>query len=318
MSDFEASLIIVNWNGAKLIDKCLESIEKTCNISMFEVIILDNDSKEDDIILIEGFTNKYNRLNLNIIKNGENLGFGKACNIGAKSAKGKYLVFVNPDTILIEDSIKILIDDLKNENNVALVAPKIIDEQLNTSLSPSVFPNILNRIIGGESLIRFARILKFKKIGFIYINLDEASYPDWIVGAFFILPKKIFSDIGGFDENIFMYWDEIDLCKKIITSGYKVKYNPSTKVIHIGGGTSKAVPQLTIERQMQSEFYFFKKWNSLEYSIKYTLINAYSSFIKGIIFLLLGYFKNRFKIKSIFQFDLYKIRMKIVKNNISI
>lgn len=239
------SLIIVNYNTAQLLKNCLDSIFKSFNDNDFEVIIVDNNSKDDSLKKIEIFGDK-----IKIIKNNKNYGFGRANNIGAKIAKGEYLFFLNSDTIINNDILGIISETFSQDRKIAVLSPKLILKNgLEQKHAYGNFPGILNIIFG--------------KAGDLKINSKPSEKkpelnPDWVSGAAMIIRKEIFDKIGGFDENFFMYFEDIDICKRVKDIEYEVLYLKQASLIHLGGGSQKKFSKTKIE-YYKSQDYFFKK-----------------------------------------------------------
>lgn len=216
------SIIIVTWNTAKITQKCVQTINKFLNNP--EIIIVDNGSEDDTIELLS------QEKNVKIIKNSVNLGFSKANNIGLHYATQKYILFMNSDIELIDDSINNLLKYFKDKNNIGIIGPKF----LNPDLTPqaSVFPQ-------QSALNAFKEFyLNQKNFYSKYIPKTEKPVKVWAVSGGCILTRKsFFTSIGGWNEKYFFYFEDLDLCRKINKIGKDVIYFPQCQIIHRHGAS---------------------------------------------------------------------------------
>lgn len=274
----DLSIITVNWNGAKHIKHMLKTLEDHTENITYEVIVVDNNSEAFDKKILK--TIKANK----ILHNSQNLGFGRANNIGSRHAKGKHIAFVNPDITFIEDTLKILLNELKANTRIGLIGPKLI--QGGKTVTSAMKKSTIISIALGQFTRPLAKKLRLKTAGSFYIDQDSPTFCDWVYGSFMMLPRKVFEAVGGFDEQYFMYAEEADLCLSVKKAGYLVKYFPVTKVEHVGGAVANKVPDLTIWRKALSEFKFFSKWNSKFYALFNCFFNGCLFIKKGVIYLL--------------------------------
>jgi N-acetylglucosaminyl-diphospho-decaprenol L-rhamnosyltransferase len=246
------SIVIVNFNVKDQLDACLSSIFRDKNLKDFEVIVVDNASGDNSIILKK----KYPKINF--IESKENLGFSKANNLGAQKAKGEYLLFLNPDTIIIQGSINKLLDFAKKTHNLGAVSPKLLNPD--KSVQPSCHK--LLTVKGA-----FAEFWLNQKGSFLkYIPpLDGPSKVDCAVGAALLMSRDVFRKVGGWDERYFMYLEDNELGRKIKSSGLDFWYLPDSEIIHLHGGSSSQDPILAWNRMRKSS----KIYHGLT---KYTLI----------------------------------------------
>lgn len=259
------SVIIVSFNTQELTLKCINSIfkhyEKEIEKKEFEIILVDNNSDDNTVKLIkEKFKNAL------IIENKENYGFSKGNNIGAKKAQGEFLLFLNSDTYFENSTINGMISFLKEKNEIGVLGGRIIDKNGNTQKSAGNFFKLYN---------------VFWENKFSPRTLQEV---DWIEGSFFIIRQDLFNKIGGFDENFFMYVEDMELCYRIEKLGYKVYFYKNSYVVHLGQGSSdRTFAVVSIYKGMM---YFYKKHKStLEYSVLKMLlmIKAVGVFFLGLL-----------------------------------
>lgn len=254
----DVSIIIVNYNTRELVINCIESIiNQTLNLT-FEIIVVDNASIDGSQ---QSIKNIYPHVIL--IESKVNLGFGKANNLGTENARGKYLFFLNSDTILLNNSIFALYNF--NEMyfarfNIGISGGILIDEKGFETGSFGPLPsktNMLKSILG--LLPRFTKMTSYENIFFKTNGYLEVGY---ITGADMFILKSIFNEMGGFDPNIFMYYEETDLQIRLKNTNYHNFVIDGTQIIHLEGAsfnqnsTSNNNKRLLVTKSM---FYFFRK-----------------------------------------------------------
>ena len=215
------SIIIVNWNGKKHLSYCLSSLKKI-NYSNFEVILVDNASSDGSV----GFVKK-NHPGIYIVENEENLGFAEANNIGAKEAKGEYLLFLNNDTKTEPDFLDKLVKRMEEDDSIGISQSKLLlmDE-----------PGKLD-VWGGY--LTFTGFLKH--IGIHEIDRDQHNQEREIFsprGACMLIRRNLFKRTGGFDKDFFAYFEETDLAWRVWLAGYRIVYIPQSIVYHKVGATT--------------------------------------------------------------------------------
>lgn len=271
-------IVIVNWNSGTQLKECVESVMKSSfdNSILNNVIVVDNDSKDDSIELVE----KLDFEKLEIIKNKENLGFGKACNIGAKRSKSDFILFLNPDAMVYQDTFEKLFSyiDRNDSRDTAVYGVQLIGEDGKVQKSCAVFPKLshfLNKIFGLNRLN--PRLFpSFKMEDWDHLQNKQV---DQVMGAFFMIKRDIFERLNGFDERFFVYYEELDLSKRIKESGYKTIFVAESKAYHKGCGMSE---------QVKAFRFFYSTRSSLIYSFKHLGI------LKSMIFMLFVYFVEPF------------------------
>lgn len=227
----ELSVIIVNYNGQKFFKECLDSLyEKLAGI-VFEIIVLDNNSSDGSCAYIKSDFPK-----VILIESSTNHGFGKGNNEAVRHAKGDYLLLINNDTIVV-DELKPVLDYLKLDKNVGVVGINMLNGAGNYLPAAGNFPNVSN-------LFQMKKFLEISE-EFKTAKFSKTSYEvDWLGGSFLMMPKAIYDRIGGFDEDYFMYVEDVDLCKKIADSGYKRIFLPQYSYIHFVGFSKAKNPML--------------------------------------------------------------------------
>ncbi|MFV0199871.1 glycosyltransferase family 2 protein [Empedobacter falsenii] len=216
------SVIIVNYNGKDYLDNCIQSIYNQFSTKNIEIIIVDNNSTDQSVAFIK---NRYKDIVL--IESKQNLGFGKGNNLGVKNAQGKYILLLNNDTILL-DKIDDCITYLEDNHDVGVIGINMLNAKKEYLLAAGDFPNVLN-------LIRFKKLFKSTP-EFISGNFSQKYYDvDWLTGSFLMMKKNVYQQINGFDEDYFMYVEDIDICKKIASINLKRIFIANKSYIHFVG-----------------------------------------------------------------------------------
>lgn len=232
----DLSIIIVNYNVKEFLQNLIHSIEKASLNLTTEIIIIDNASDDGSVEFIR---EKFPQINL--IANKTNLGFGKANNIGLKQAKGKYILLINPDTIVAEDTFEKMIQFFESNDNVGLAGCKILNPDGTLQLAcRRSFPGpwtSFTKVTGLSTLFPKSKI--FARYNLTYLDENQTYEVDAISGSFMMMKREVYEKVGGFDEQFFMYGEDLDLCYRIQKAGYKVFYVHSTQIIHYKGESAK-------------------------------------------------------------------------------
>lgn len=267
----DVSIIFVNYKTKDLTINAIKSVfEKTQGID-FEIFVVDNNSQDGSIEAIEKEFSQ-----INIIKNTTNAGFGAANNIAIKQAKGKYILCLNTDTLLTNNAIKTMYDFMEKEDNknIAVCGGTLYDENSNYIMSYANFPNLFNSLSFSWILKRLFPMIRNKK------EPTDIKEVDFITGADIFLRKSILDKVGLFDENFFMYSEEVDLCKRIKNKGYSIKIIPQAKIIHLEEKSSRNFWG-NAQMRVKSKYIYARKHQSL--------LELYSMKISYIIIHTIGY-----------------------------
>lgn len=277
----KVSVIIVTFNSRETIKKCLESVFKYAPKA--EVLVVDNNSQDKTVEEIKKFGKK-----VILIESLENLGFAKACNLAASKATGNYLFFLNPDTEILNNALDKLVEFADNHPEAALIAPQLIKK--NGEIQPSVkkLPTILGVILE----------YYFRQTGTYHEFIPNGNEPvevEAVYGAAMLIKKEIFQKIKGFDERYFIYYEDLDLCKKIKKLGLKVVYYPNARVVHEVGASVKGLSnkKLFLGLRTLANFFPFKRMGSGYYQI--ISGNVYHGFIEALVIRILIYLALKMK-----------------------
>lgn len=280
----EVSVIIVTFNSEETIKRCLEAVFKN---NPAEVLAVDNNSQDKTREEIKKFGKS-----VILIESLENLGFAKACNLAASKASENYFFFLNPDTEILNDALDKLLEFAENHSEVGLIAPRLIKK--NGEIQPSVkkLPTLLGVIC--EYYLR--------QKGSYHEFIPKSENPvevEAVYGAAMLVKKDIFQKIKGFDEKYFIYYEDLDLCRKIKNIGKKIIYYPDARVMHEVGVSVKGLSYggLSFGLRTLANFFPFKRMGSGYYQI--ISGNVYHGFIEALIIRILIYIALKMKLYKI-------------------
>lgn len=234
--EFDISVVIVNYNVKDLLLHCIKSIQRASTNLKVETIVVDNDSKDGSIDYLEP---KFP--DVKFIRLPENIGFGRANNVGFKKAKGKYILILNPDSILEENTLNVMYDYMENNKEVGISGCKVLNSDGTFQLScRRGFPTPWNsfcKLFGLQTLFPNSKV--FAGYNQTFRSIDETYYIEALIGAFMFARAEVVEQINGFDEEFFMYGEDIDFCKKAYDKGWKIAYVHTTSIVHYKGESTK-------------------------------------------------------------------------------
>jgi len=261
----DVSIVIVSFKVKDFLKICLTSIYKETQDLDFEIFVVDNDSKDGSVEMVE---NEFPQVNL--VANSKNLGFAKACNQAIKKSCGKYILLLNPDTRVADNAIKKTWQFMERANKSGIAGCKVLNDD--GSLQPSIrrFPDLLSHILILLKLHNFFPNLKslrqYYHTDFYYNKSDTV---DQIMGAYFMVRRSMLKQIGLLDEHFYIWYEEVDLCKRAQNKKWQVNYFAETFIYHQKGLSfsrrSALAKQLIYNRSLL--YYFFKHHSVLEYII---------------------------------------------------
>lgn len=294
----DVSIIIVNYNTMKLTEECIQSIYKFTSEISFEIILVDNSSNDGSK---EHFRNDNRIL---FIENSENYGFGKANNIGLTYAQGKYILFLNSDTILIGNAIYALYIFAENnfDFNIGALGTLLINKKYEINKPFAFFPSL--NLFYINTLKRFKIKNKYAQIIDKTIE-NEYSFVDCISGANLFVPAYVLKISGAFDPKIFMYSDETDLQKRMDNCGFSRILINNKEIIHLGGASfnKKMTFNKYVIQQRSMLIYIKKHLKGFEY-YAYRTIKILAVFSH-----ILFYYRNSFTLEE--KFKIIKQSLKI-------
>ena len=234
---------------------CISSLFANPPVRSFETIVVDNASSDGSTQEIRKQFPK-----VTCVANNQNYGFAGANNQGIKLAKGEYLLFLNPDTIVYSGSLDYLVTFMDNNKDVGACGPKLLNEDGSTQRSARKFP-LYRGALYRFTFLKYFKIFKNSYRSWLMRDFDHKSQRDvdQLMGAALLVRKSIIDKIGGFDENFFMYYEEIDLCYRIKQYGWRIVFLPQACITHLGGRSSQQIPAAKHIMMLRSLLKYFRK-----------------------------------------------------------
>ena len=236
----DLSIIIVNWNTGDLLLECIQSIKETIKNYEYEVFVVDNASSDSSL---ENAEHKHS--DLIILKNQKNLGFAKGNNLALSRCQGRFILLLNPDTILIDDAVDRMCEYLDAHPSTVVIGPRLLNDdgshQPSTACSYPTLSIIINEASGLIKLFP-----KFSSTRGLYIRSREnkSIEVDWVSGACLMTRAEIIQKVGMLNEGFHLYYEDQEWCYRIKKSGYKIIFFPQAKVLHYG---NQSIRRLTLD-----------------------------------------------------------------------
>jgi N-acetylglucosaminyl-diphospho-decaprenol L-rhamnosyltransferase len=250
------SVIIVSYNTRDITERCLKSLALD-NFKDKEIIVVDNASSDSSAEMI---SKKFPEVKL--IKLDKNIGFGRGNNLGMSKAKGEYLLLLNSDAFVSPDTLEKCELFMREVVDCDVLGCKLTFDDGRLQPSAGNLPNFINTWMwmwGIGSSVHPKNRLYF-----------ESTHPvGWVTGAFMFMRRIIFEKTGGFDENFFMYMEEIDWCKRILESGMKIYFTNKFSIVHLQGASSNYDLKKPLTREVQGLIYYFKKHYLVYFPLMY-------------------------------------------------
>ncbi len=252
----DISIIIVNWNTKEILRDCLDSIY-TCaadNVE-FEVIVVDNASEDDSGTMVK---EKYPEVTL--IQNVTNRGFAAANNQGIAVSRGRYVLLLNSDTIVLKNAFTSAIAFADRNPEAAAVGCRVLNPDRSLQPTCFMFPSILNMILSTTYLYKlFPRSRFFGRERMTWWDRSDVREVDVVTGCFLLVRREAMEQVGLLDEQFFIYGEETDWCCRFKKAGYKVLFMPFAEIIHFGGQSTRQVATRMILLNKGSKLLFLKK-----------------------------------------------------------
>jgi GT2 family glycosyltransferase len=254
MVKMDISIIIVNWNTRDLLDRCLKSVLVEINGLDNEIFIVDNASTDGSVEMIRS---RYPQVNL--IVNEDNPGFACANNLAIRQSTGKHVMLLNPDTFVRPGAVATLIGFLEDSPRAGMAGARLLnaDGSLQTSAYPE--PNIRREL---WRLFHLDILWAYANYPMHTWELKQARQVDVLMGACVLLPRQALDDAGLFDEDYFMYSEEVDLCHRLRQKGWSLFWVPQAEVIHYGGQSTQQAAEEMFLRLYQGKILYFRKHHS--------------------------------------------------------
>lgn len=233
------SVIIVSYNVREFLGEALSSILRSVENLSAEIIVVDNASSDQSADFVEE-----NFPSVKVIRNARNVGFARANNQAIKESSGQYVCLINPDTVVQEDTFRVLLDFMSEHPQAGVVGCKILNPDGSLQLAcRRSFPTpwVAFTKISGLAML-FPRSRLFGRYNLTFLDPDEIAEVEAISGSFMLLRRQVINQVGMLDESFFMYGEDLDWCYRISQSNWKIYYVPLTQIIHFKGESSKKSP----------------------------------------------------------------------------
>lgn len=246
----ELSIIIVTYNSGKQVGRLLDSIYKEKKQVDSEVIVVDNQSADDSALVARG-----HKIKPHFIQMETNAGFSVAINQGIGEAHGDYFLLLNPDTLVVPGSLKKILDFAKDTSPLGAVAPRLLDPSGKPQPSVFKFPTITNAIRKD--------FFNCKNCFGKYLPDNHTQKVEVAVMAAFLIPRTTIADVGGLDERFFLYYEDIEFCRRLKRAGLPIYYLPSAKIKHVHGASGRFVFHLKSPLLASSKFYYGEPYSTI-------------------------------------------------------
>jgi hypothetical protein len=259
----DISVVIVGWNAKHYLELCLDSLVKAPPRRSVEVLVVDNASTDGSAEMIES---KFPWVKL--IKSTENLGFSRGNNLGIRQTQGRYIALVNPDVIVFRGCLDALADFLDQNPKVGDAGPRVLNPDMSMQSTCRRFPTLWNNFCSAAHLEQiFKGSPFFAGEHMFYFPHDRTLAVDVLVGCFSMIRREAFDSVGLLDENLFMYGDDVDWCRRARDAGWEVVFYPGAQAIHDHGKITAPYPVRFALAQQRSVLYYWSKhhgfWGTL-------------------------------------------------------
>lgn len=250
--DASVTVVIVNWNSGNQLRSCVDSvIMYGANLDV-RIVVVDNGSVDDSERMVEDLKD------VTLVRAGVNLGFGKACNLGARNSQSDYLLFLNPDAALYAETLPKALTYMQDpvHAKVGVCGVQLIDESGHISRSCARFPSSVGFVAHAIGLDR-----AFPRLGHFMTEWDHSRtrQVDHVIGAFFLVRRAVFRSLNGFDEQFFVYLEDLDFSSRAGQSGWQSVYLADAQAFHAGGGTSNQIKARRLFYSLRSRLLFSLK-----------------------------------------------------------
>jgi GT2 family glycosyltransferase len=254
----DVSVLIVNWNTCELLRDCLRSVYAQSGAGECEIIVIDNGSTDGSPEMV-----RREFAEVRLLASPDNLGFAAANNLGISIATGRYILLLNSDTLVLDDAIEKTVAYADRHPDAAVVGCRILNPDLSLQHSCFMFPSILNLFLFSTYLYQaFPRNRFFGREQMSWWQRDDDREVEVVTGCYMLVRKEAIDDVGPMDDQFFMYYEETDWCFRFKRKGWKNRFTPTAKIIHIGGASAaKLGAQRAKIKNRSFVRYIFKHWS---------------------------------------------------------
>jgi GT2 family glycosyltransferase len=246
------SVVIICWNDLRVIRDCLRSIYQGTHATEFEVIISDNGSVDDSLEFI-----RKHYPQVRVVENQQNLGFARGNNAGIRASYGEYVLILNPDTVIHDGALDRLVDFADRHPAAGAFGCRVLNPDGTYQVSARLFHTIWRYWVAALGLARLSSLFTYEE--YRHWRGDTERSIDWQSGCCVMFRGDLLKSIGGFDEQFFYHFEEVDLCRRVWYSGRPILFTPTAVITHLGGQSVGRFPiRFEIEKHRSRYRYFYK------------------------------------------------------------
>jgi GT2 family glycosyltransferase len=258
MDEPDVSIVVVNYNTAHLFDRLFSSLAAAQGILRLQTIVVDNASRDDSISIL---VDRYPWVEL--INNAINVGFGRANNQAIPRIRGRYILLLNTDAFVSPDTLVKTLSFMEQNSRCGILGVKLVGADGSLQPSCRFFPTPWNVFVAANGLERY--FPRTKMVDDMRWDHRTTRQCDWVPGCFYLVRKELVDQIGLFDPRFFLYYEEVDHCRRARSAGWTIAFYANTQVVHVGGESAKTDSALTsagrqvARLQVESELLYFRK-----------------------------------------------------------
>jgi GT2 family glycosyltransferase len=250
------SIVIICWNDLRVIGDCLRSIYQGAHATNFEVVVSDNGSVDGSVEFI-----RKHYPQVRIVENRQNLGFARGNNAGIRASRGEYVLILNPDTIIHGGALDKLVEFAERRSGAGAFGCRVLNPDGTYQVSARLFPTVLRYWVSALGLSRLSSFFIYEE--YPRWRGDTERSIDWQSGCCVMFRGNLLKRLGGFDEQFFYHFEEVDLCRRVWNAGYPILFTPEAVITHLGGQSVGRFPvRFEIEKHRSRYRYFYKHFGA--------------------------------------------------------
>lgn len=250
------SIVIICWNDLRVIRDCLRSIYEGTHETNFEVVVSDNGSVDGSVEFI-----RKHYPQVRIVENRQNLGFARGNNAGIRVSRGDYVLILNPDTIIHDGALDKLVEFAERRSGAGAFGCRVLNPDGTYQVSARLFPTVLRYWVSALGLPKLSSFFIYEE--YPRWRGDTERSIDWQSGCCVMFRGNLLKRLGGFDEQFFYHFEEVDLCRRVWNAGYPILFTPEAVITHLGGQSVGRFPvRFEIEKHRSRYRYFYKHFGA--------------------------------------------------------
>jgi len=250
------SIVIICWNDLRVIRDCLRSIYEGTHATNFEVVVSDNGSVDGSVEFI-----RMHYPEVRIVENQQNLGFARGNNAGIRSSRGEYILILNPDTIIHDGALDKLVEFADRHSEAGAFGCRVLNSDSTYQVSARLFPTVWRYWVSALGLSKLSSFFIYEEYPRWRGDTERAI--DWQSGCCVVFRGNLLKRLGGFDEQFFYHFEEVDLCRRVWKAGYPILFTPEAVITHLGGQSVGRFPvRFEIEKHRSRYRYFYKHFGA--------------------------------------------------------